>query len=157
MPADCNVPCLSSWPVLWLGAACGSGGQSSPTPTPGGSATVGNPSGSPPSGKPQTPTSGGNPTVAMPATQTSCPPIYQGRAAFMRPLALGSHPTIAYIFNEGTVDMPNFAELKRYDVTTGGKTVIVHLSKTTISEAQVSADGQWLLFVSQGLAQSKLQ
>ena len=148
---------LMACALLWLGAACGSGAQSSPTPTLNGSATAGNPSGSPPSGKPQTPTSGGSPTVSMPATQTSCPPIYEGRAAVMRPLALGSHPTIAYIFNEGTADKPDFAELKRYDVTTGGKTVIVHLPQTTISEAQVSADGQWLLFVSQELAQSKLQ
>jgi hypothetical protein len=38
--------------------------------------------------------------------------------------------------------------LKRYDVTTGSKTVIVHLPQTNISSAQVSADGQWLLFVS---------
>jgi len=66
----------------------------------------------------------------------------------MRPLALGRHPTIAYIFNEGTADTPSFAELKRYDVTTGSKTVIMHLPQTNISSAQVSADGQWLLFVS---------
>jgi len=75
----------------------------------------------------------------------------------MRPLALGSHPSIAYIFNEGTVDNASFAELKRYDVTTGSKTVIVHLPQTNITEAQVSADGQWLLFVSNDLVGSKLQ
>lgn len=75
----------------------------------------------------------------------------------MRPLALGSHPSIAYIFNEGTVDNASFAELKRYDVTTGSKTVIVHLPQTNIAEAQVSADGQWLLFVSNDLVGSKLQ
>jgi hypothetical protein len=76
----------------------------------------------------------------------------------MRPLALGNHAIIAYIFNEGTFDNPSFAELKRYDVTTGSKTVILHLPKTNIAEAQVSGDGQWLLFVSNGSdLRSKLQ
>src|SRR5260370_17004688 len=75
----------------------------------------------------------------------------------MRPLALGSHPSIAYTFNQGTVDNASFAELKRYDVTTGSKTVIVHLPQTNIAQAQVSADGQWLFFVSNDLAGSTLQ
>jgi len=67
----------------------------------------------------------------------------------MRPLALGNHPNIAYIFNEGIrLAVPTFGELKRYDVTTGNKTVIVHQPNTTITSAQVSGDGQWLLFVS---------
>src|SRR5260370_24540846 len=75
----------------------------------------------------------------------------------MSPLALGSYPSIAYIFNQGTVDNASFAELKRYDVTTGSKTVIVHLPQTNIADAQVSADGQWLFFVSNDLVRSKLQ
>ena len=67
----------------------------------------------------------------------------------MRPLALGSHANIAYTFNEGIhLAVPTFGELKRYDVATGNKTVIVHQPNTTISSAQVSGDGQWLLFVS---------
>jgi eukaryotic-like serine/threonine-protein kinase len=87
----------------------------------------------------------------MPPTRTSCPqPVESGRAAVMRPLALGNDPNIAYIFNQvGELNSSSFfAELKRYDVTTGSKAVIVHLPDTHISEAQVSADGQWLLFVS---------
>ncbi len=148
--------------LLGLGAACGPGAQLSPVPTPGKSTTATSgttPKSTPtPSGKPATPVSGGTSTVPMPPTQTSCPAsIDEGRAAVMRPLALGSHPSIAYIFNEGTVDNASFAELKRYDVTTGSKTVIVHLPQTNITEAQVSADGQWLLFVSNDLVGSKLQ
>lgn len=139
--------------LLVLAAACGSASPSAPVHSPQGGATV---TASPtagktptPSGKPTTSVSGGTSTLSMPATQMSCPaPQDQGRAAVMRSLALGSHPTIAYIFNEGTADAPSFAELKRYDVTTGSKTVIVHLLQTNISSAQVSADGQWLLFVS---------
>ena len=139
--------------LLLLGAACGTSTPQTPVHTPSGSA-IANSSTTPrstptPSGKPETPTSGGAPaTVPMPPTQTDCPPQgIAGRAAVMRPLALGNHPNIAYIFNEGTSDNPTFAELRRYDVTTASKTVIVHLPKTHIAEAQVSADGQWLLFV----------
>lgn len=139
--------------LLVLAAACGSAGPSAPVHSPQSSATV---TASPtagktatPSGKPTTSVSGGTSTVSMPATQTSCPASQdQGRAAVMRELSLGSHPSIAYIFNEGTADAPSFAELKRYDVASGSKTVIVHLPQTNISSAQVSADGQWLLFVS---------
>jgi hypothetical protein len=141
--------------LLLLAAACGPNNPVTPGPAVSGSptATSGTSSGntSPPSGKPGTPSSSGVTTAPMPTTQTSCPqPMFQaGRAAVIRPLALGSHDNIAYIFNEGTKNpLPSFAELKRYDVTTGNKTVIVHLPNTTISSAQVSADGQWLLFVS---------
>jgi eukaryotic-like serine/threonine-protein kinase len=149
--------------LLLVGVACGpstpqtpvrtpgGGATATPVQTPGGSATAtpGTTSGSTPvSGKQGTPSSGGTSTVNMPQTQTSCPQSGSGRATVMRPLALGSHPNIAYIFNDGTSDTPNFGELKRYDVTTGSKTLIVHLPKTNIAEAQVSRDGQWLLFVS---------
>ncbi len=139
--------------LLLLAAACGSTSPPAPVHSANGSATVtsSTTAGSTPtpSGKPATPVSGGTSTVRMPPTQTSCPqPVESGRAAVMRPLALGSHPSIAYIFNEGTADNASSAELKRYDVTTGSKTVIVHLPQTNITEAQVSGDGQWLLFVS---------
>jgi hypothetical protein len=140
--------------LLLLTTACGPTSPPTPVQSPQGSATVtaSATAGSTPtsSSKPTTPVSGGASTVSMPATQTSCPQpqAVSGRAAVMRPLALGSHPSIAYIFNEGTADTPSIAELKRYDVTTGSKTVIVHLPQTNISSAQVSADGQWLLFVS---------
>jgi len=84
----------------------------------------------------------------MPPTQTSCPAPGTGRAAVMRPLALGRDPNIAYLFNESDLrGVPTFGELKRYDVVTGSKTVIVHLAHSQIAEAQVSGDGQWLLFV----------
>ena len=139
--------------LLLLAAACGSNSPTTPVHVANGSptATSATRSGntSPPSGKPGTPSSGGVSTVSMPSTQTSCPQSSTGRPAVMQPLALGSHANIAYIFNEGTKNpLPTFGELKRYDVTTGNKTVIVHQPNTTISSAQVSADGQWLLFVS---------
>jgi dipeptidyl aminopeptidase/acylaminoacyl peptidase len=76
----------------------------------------------------------------------------------MRPLALGNHPNIVYIFNQGTAPSgSSFAELKRYDVTTGSKTTIVHLPGVIITEAQVSNDGQWILFNSNTGNASEIQ
>jgi eukaryotic-like serine/threonine-protein kinase len=96
--------------------------------------------------------------VAMPPTQTSCPAPGTGRAAIMRPLALGSHPNIAYLFNQTNLrGTPTFGELKRYDVVTGSKTILVHLAHAQIVEAQVSGDGQWLLFVAEAPGKAMLQ
>ncbi len=92
-----------------------------------------------------------------PAISTSCPPPGTARAAVMPPMTLGTHPTIVYIVNEGTSFPATFGTLKRYDVVTGVKVEIVKMANTTISEAQVSADGQWLLFVAHVAGQVKLQ
>jgi dipeptidyl aminopeptidase/acylaminoacyl peptidase len=80
----------------------------------------------------------------MPPTQTSCPLQGQARAAVTAPLTLGSNQNIVYVYNTSTT-----AFLRRYDVTTGQKTTIVSLSSVKISDAQVSTDGQYVLFVSQ--------
>jgi hypothetical protein len=141
---------LAALLLILLLASCGT----SPTPatgqthTPGGKGTATGNSGTTPNAtKTNTPTPQIT-TVVMPPTQTSCPqPVYTGRAAIMHPLALGSHPNVVYIFNQGnTPAYTSFAELKRYDVVTGSKTVIVHLAGVNITEAQVSNDGQWILF-----------
>src|SRR5258708_33469009 len=93
----------------------------------------------------------------VPTTTTSCPPAGAARAAVMATLALGHHPNIVYIVNQGTSDAPGLGTLKRFDATTGLKTEIINLSSTYISEAQLSADGQWLLFVAISGGQAKLQ
>jgi hypothetical protein len=36
----------------------------------------------------------------MPPAQTSCPANGTARAAVMRPVKLGKHPTIVYVYNE---------------------------------------------------------
>ena len=89
-----------------------------------------------------------------PAISTSCPAPGTARAAYMPSMALGTHPTIVYIVNESTA-----GTLKRYDVVTGGKVEIVKLANTYINSAQLSGNGQWLLFVStqKGASLSKLQ
>jgi hypothetical protein len=92
-----------------------------------------------------------------PAISTSCPSPGTARAASLPSMTLGSHPTIVYIVNEGTSSQPTFGTLKRYDVVTGNKVEILKMSGTSISEAQVSGNGQWLLFVAHVSGQVKLQ
>ncbi len=91
-------------------------------------------------------------TVAMPPTQTSCPPQGQGRPAVTAPLTLGSHQNIVYVYNTSTTGI-----LRRYDVSTGQKTTIVSLSNVAISDAQVSTDGQYVLFLSKVSGQPAIQ
>ncbi len=94
-----------------------------------------------------TPTTGVTPTtVPMPPTQTSCPPAGTARAAVMTNLVPGSHTNLVYVSNQGPIDNPISATFKRYDITNKGETDIVTLQHTPVKDAQVSADGKWLLF-----------
>ncbi len=142
--------------LLFMLAACGSSGGTTTPSTPTSTTTVvqGTGTTTPGSQTPgMTPSTSVGGTVSMPATQTSCPAAGTARAAVIARLALGSHPNIVYIVNGPT----NLGTLKRYDVTTGAKTEIVNLTGTSISEAQLSADGQWILFVAISGRQAKLQ
>lgn len=132
--------------LIFLLTACGSGGSTSgtPTPTSGSTAT-----------QAITPTTAT--TVPVPPTQTSCPAAGTGRAAIMPTLALGSHQNIVYIVNEYQGHTPTFGTLKRYDVSTGAKTEVIKIPNVSINVGQVSADGQWLVFVSAANGQSKIQ
>ncbi len=85
-------------------------------------------------------------TMAMPPTQTDCP-LKGARAMITAPLALGQHQNIVYTLNQGTYDSPTHGKLIRYDTQTGRKTELLTVDRAHIYEAQVSADGQWLLFV----------
>jgi hypothetical protein len=111
--------------------------------------------GTPPSGQSGTPTLGGTitpttgatpTTVPTPPTQTTCPPAGTARTAIMAPLVLGSHANVVYVEYQGQFQHPIAGLLKRYDSTTGSETVIVSVPHTEISDAQVSADGQWVVF-----------
>jgi len=66
----------------------------------------------------------------------------------MRSLALSGHQDLVYVYNEVP---PNtsiaYGHLRRYDATTGKKTDLV-TSGIRIDQAQVSSDGQWVLFLS---------
>ncbi len=110
----------------------------------------------------QTPTTaGGNTptpaTVKMPPTQTSCPAAGTARAIVQATLALGTHHNIVYTFNQGTDQAPVSGIIRRFDARTGIKTDIVNVSNNLIYEAQVSEDGQWLLFISKIAGQMALQ
>lgn len=87
-------------------------------------------------------------TVAMPHTDTSCPATGTARAAVMRTLALGSHQNLVYIYNEVPQNTSiAFGHLRRFDARTGQK-VDITTSGIRIDQAQISADGQWVLFLS---------
>ena len=82
-----------------------------------------------------------------PAISTTCPADGTARPAVMPSLTLGSHRNIVYVMNQACLGCSS-AHIKRYDVTTGLKTTIV-TSGLSILHAQVSANGQWVLFLSQ--------
>jgi len=82
-------------------------------------------------------------TKIMPPTQTSCPANGQGRPAVTAPLAHGSQQTIVYIENSSSK-----STLKSYNVSTKKTTTLVSVSGSTLTDAQVSTDGQYVLFLS---------
>jgi hypothetical protein len=117
--------------LLVLLAACGPFGSadSGPTPAPG------------TSGAPSTPT-----TAPMPATQTACPTAGKARAAVLVPLVAGSHQNIVYVVYQFASTGGLSGEIKRYDAATGKYAIVVNALKSRITWAQISADGQWILF-----------
>src|SRR5579885_2262630 len=80
-----------------------------------------------------TPTATSQPPVQV---QTSCPTESTARAAIMPAIALGQDQSIVYL---------SPPTLKRYDVQTKATTMI--LSNVNIDAPQISADGQWVLFI----------
>ncbi len=130
--------------LIFLLAACGSGSPTREDPTPSAAST------SPAHGS-------STPTAKLPPTQTSCPAAGTARAAVMTPLALGSHQNIVYIVNEYQGHNPTFGTLKRYDVTSGNKTEIIKLPNVSMNYAQISADGQWIVFSASIGSTEKLQ
>jgi len=145
---------LSSFCLIMLLAACGSAASNtSTTPT-----TTGNtPTGTASVTSGTTQPGNGVTTAPVPPTLTSCPTNGTARAAIMPSLALGNHQNAVYIVNEFQAQTPTFGTLKRIDVTTGTKTEIMKIAGISISDAQISADGQWILFVSVTANQDKLQ
>ena len=86
------------------------------------------------------------------AVTTQCPAPGTGRAAVLPPLTLGKDQNVVYDTNN--YGSPSSA-LKRYDTLTRKTTTILTLTHKNIVFAQVSADGQWILFVSAGAQQSQ--
>lgn len=135
--------------VLFL-AACSTGDPTGNggTPTPSSTPAPSQPSDS-------TPTPGQ--TQPMPKTQTSCPSAGSGRAMVTAHLALGKHQNLVYVYNVGSPAHPDTSFLKRFDAASSAKTTIVTFSNTYVTDAQVSADGQWILFVAMSGGRERLQ
>lgn len=96
-------------------------------------------------------------TPSSPVTQTSCPAAGTARPAITPPLRSGSSAALIYTVNEGTENAPTFGTVKRYNVATGAKIEIIKQAHARITEAQVSADGQWVIFVALISGQARLQ
>src|SRR5579883_1800975 len=102
------------------------------------------------------PTSG--PSQAVPQTTTACPASGTARAAVTAPLTLGHDPTIVYLVNEidGSGN-PTFGTVKLYDTVSGKKTELAKTNHTRVEEAQVSNDGEWVMFVATVAGVSELR
>src|SRR5579883_647648 len=105
-----------------------------------------------------TPGTTGSPgvTQTVPPTQTGCPAAGTARAAVMVPMSLGHTQTLVYYVNEFSGNTPTFGTLKRLDTKTGSKVEIVKQAHTSIETAQISNDGQWILFTANVSGQEKL-
>ncbi len=82
-------------------------------------------------------------TQNVPSTLTTCPGTGTARAAVLAPLVLGSQQNLIYTVNEFN---PLQGTVKRRQVGADHGVEIVKMKNVTISEAQVSQDGQWVLF-----------
>lgn len=102
-------------------------------------------------------------TTAVPASSltTSCPNAGQARAAVMfitPPMTIRDSQNIIYVVNEFDDNKhPTFGTVKRHDTVTGESIEVNKTPNSTISEAQVSQDGQWVLFTIQVAGQSELR
>ena len=79
------------------------------------------------------------------------------RAAVLTPLALGNRNTVVYAESQPPLFHPTSVTLKRYTISTRTTTDIVTLPNTNIYEAQISADGQWVLLHSNASNQPAIQ
>lgn len=81
----------------------------------------------------------------------TCPPDGTARAAIMPPLtSTHNHDNLIYIDNVQPAPSPKSAEalIMRYDMVTRQKTAIIKLVGATIISAEISPDGQWILYAS---------
>ena len=105
-----------------------------------------------------TATSGSSTTTQpVPATQTTCPAANTGRAAVTATLALGTHQDYIYAYNDTSDSGTTTSYIRKYDLASGTKTDIIHFDNSRISEARISTDDQWILFVRSLGSQNLLQ
>ncbi len=94
------------------------------------------------------------------STSTDCPGVGTARAAVITPLTLGNHQVLSYVYRQNTGEQGEYTAIRRYDITSGSKTDIIKWNDTTLSNlsnAQISTDGQWILFAAQTSNATKIQ
>jgi eukaryotic-like serine/threonine-protein kinase len=92
-------------------------------------------------------------TSGLAAAVQTCPAQATARGAVMPPMTAGNHPNIVYLSQE-----VNSSMLQRYDITTASTRTILQTNATSvIQEANVSPDGQWVLFTSKMQDQFAIQ
>ena len=125
LSCSCVLFCL-----LILLSACGtiSGNGASPTPSPTKTLTH----------VAATPT----PTTGQTEAAQTCPPVGSGRAAVMPPMTVGNHASVVFLALQSANTL-----LQQYDVTTGATKTILQIQQTNpVLGANISPDGQWVLF-----------
>ncbi len=65
----------------------------------------------------------------------------------MPPLALGTHPNVIYFLTRSSSRTSFNGVLRRYDTMTRQSADVVSMPGVKIEEAQLSHDGQWVLFI----------
>lgn len=93
-----------------------------------------------------------SPSNAIPSMAINCPSTGTVRAAILPTMASGTQQAIIYLANT-----QKSASLNSYTIADSSTTTIANFANTVISDAQVSADGQWVLFVAVTNNQAKLQ
>lgn len=96
-------------------------------------------------------------SAQLPPTLTSCPQAGTARAAVMSSFTPGTHQAVIYLHNQGANIPAIEGVLNRYDVTTGSTTTLVKAKNTSLFDAQISADGQWVLFAENTTQGAKIE
>jgi eukaryotic-like serine/threonine-protein kinase len=94
------------------------------------------------------------PVAQKPVPLITCPAPGTARTPIMDSITLGQHPNLVYVFNE---NHPTAGTLKRYDILTGNRSVILHIPNVSIGSAQISIDKQWILFTIETPTKSMLE
>ncbi len=86
-------------------------------------------------------------TTTLPPPVGGYPPADRPFAVTMPALTLGTHQNLVY-YSEIYSSRTDFVGiLSRYDTTMHRAVVILKLSNVSVQDAQVSSDGQWILYV----------
>jgi hypothetical protein len=80
---------------------------------------------------------------------SNCPATGMARPAILPNMAPGTRPVYVYVYNNNDSHEPahHMATLFRYENTSGNKTEIATFRESNLSQARLSTDRQWILFL----------